>query len=80
MDLPSETRIWKPKESEVLNGSFHLEGGLNLTVLTDDGSIWLLEAEAENQLEALHPGEGQAVHVLYERDERGRPAYEITLH
>ena len=79
MDLPSETRIWRPEDSEKLSGVFHLEEGLNLTVVAEDGSVWLLEAEAENQLEALHPDEGQAVHVLYQRDDRGRPAYEITL-
>ena len=63
MDLPTEARIWKPKESETLAGGCHQIGGLNWAVRTEDGSVWLLEAEAENLLVALHPAEGQVVQV-----------------
>ena len=55
MDLPSETRIWRPQQSGTLTGVFHLLGGLNWAVRTEDGSVWLLEADAENQLESLDP-------------------------
>ena len=80
MDRPSEIKIWRPKESETLEGAFHLEGGLNWAVQTEDGTLWLLEADAEKQLEALDPGEGQAVQVLYVQDDHDSSTYHVTLH
>lgn len=79
MENRSEPKLWEPEDSATLNGMFHLEGGLNWTVTTEDGAIWLLEADAENQLEALDPEEGHAVQVLYEQVSQGRPTYRITL-
>ena len=58
---------------------FHLLGGLNLAVRTEDGSVWLLEADAENQLESLDPVEGQIVQVFFIRDGWGRPGYHVSL-
>ena len=80
MDRPTEIRLWEPKESESLEGVFHLEGGLNWMVETEDGSIWLLGSDAEKQLEVLDPEEGQVVHVLYLWDGHGLPTYHVTLH
>jgi hypothetical protein len=79
MDLPSETRIWRPQQSGTLTGVFHLLGGLNWAVRTEDGSVWLLEADAENQLESLDPVEGQVVQVFFIRDGWGRPGYHVSL-
>ena len=58
---------------------FHLLGGLNWAVRTEDGSVWLLEADAENQLESLDPVEGQVVQVFFIRDGWGRPGYHVSL-
>jgi hypothetical protein len=80
MDRPSETRFWTPKESETLNGGCHQVGGLTWVVRTEDGSVWFLEAEAENQLVALHPDEGQGVRVSYKHDRFRRPCYDVTFH
>jgi hypothetical protein len=80
MDRPSEVKVWGPKESDTLEGVFHLEGGLNWTVQTDDGALWLLEDAAEEQLQALDPDEGQLVQVLYVQDGHGPPAYRVNLH
>ena len=79
MDLPSDTKIWSPQRSGTLKGVFHLLDGLNWTVRTEDGTVWLLEADAEDQLEALDPSEGQVVHVLCERDGGRPPEYRVTL-
>ncbi len=79
IDLPSETRIWRPQQSGTLTGVFHLLGGLNWAVRTEDGSVWLLEADAENQLESLDPVEGQVVQVFFIRDGWGRPDYHVSL-
>jgi hypothetical protein len=78
MDHPSEARIWKPKGSETLTGGCHQVGGLNWAVRTEDGSVWLLEAEAENLLVALRPDEGQAVQVSYKHERFRRPEYDVT--
>lgn len=59
VDRPSEMLVWQPDGPELLEGLFHLEGGLNWTVRTEDGAVWLLEAEAARQLESLGPDEGQ---------------------
>ena len=79
MDLPSQTRIWSPQQSGTLIGVFHFLGGLNWAVRTEDGSVWLLEADAENQLESLDPVEGQIVQVFFIRDGWGRPGYHVSL-
>jgi hypothetical protein len=79
MDRPSEVKVWKPKESATLEGVFHLEGGLNWMVQTEDGTLWLLTSDAEEELEALDPDEGQIVHVLCTVDGRGSPSYRVTL-
>jgi hypothetical protein len=79
MDRPSETRIWEPKGSATLIGAFHLLGGLNWAVKTEDGSIWLLEADAENQLQALHLDEGRTVWISYTPDGSRGSNYEVSL-
>jgi hypothetical protein len=78
-DLPTDTRTWNPAESATLNGVFHLLAGLNWTVRTEDGDLWMLEADAENQLEALDPVEGQAVQVFWKKGRFGRATYFVTL-
>jgi hypothetical protein len=80
MDRPSEVKVWEPKESATIEGAFHLEGGLNSAVQTEDGTLWLLESDAEKQLETLDPDEGQLVQVLCVRDGHGPPTYHVTLH
>lgn len=77
MDRPSEMVIWEPDRPELLEGTFNLEGGLNWTVRTEDGTMWLLEAEAARALESLGPDEGQPVRVEYVGG--GEPVYEVTL-
>jgi hypothetical protein len=79
MDRPTEIRLWEPEESETLEGVFHLEGGLNWTVQTKDGSIWLLGSDAEKQLQLLDPDEGREVQLLYVQDGHGPPTYHVTL-
>jgi hypothetical protein len=79
MDTPSETRIWNPKASQMLNGVFHQVGDLKWAVRTEDGLVWLLEADAENQLEALGPDEGQVVQVVYKHERFRRPSYDVIL-
>ncbi len=80
MDRPSEVRVWEPEESGTLEGMFHLEGGLNWMVQTKDGALWLLASDAEAQLQALDPDEGQVVRVLHMVDGHGSPTYHVTLH
>jgi hypothetical protein len=80
MDRPSDVKVWEPKESATLEGVFHLEGGLNSAVQTEDGTLWLLESDAEKQLETLDPEEGQIVQVLCVQDGHGPPTYHVTLH
>jgi hypothetical protein len=41
--------------------------------------VWLLESDAERQLEALGPDEGRDVEVLYAQDTGGRSTYHVTL-
>jgi hypothetical protein len=79
MDLPSETRVWKPKGSATLVGAFHLLGGLNWAIKTEDGSIWLLEADAENQLQALHLDEGRTVWISHTAGGSRGSKYEVSL-
>lgn len=69
--------VWEPDRPELLEGTFKLEGGLNWTVRTEDGTMWLLEAEAARELESLGPDEGQSVRVVYVGG--GDPPYEVTL-
>ena len=76
MDRPSEMLVWQPDGPELLEGLFHLEGGLNWTVRTQDGALWLLEAEAARQLESLGPDEGQWVQVTFIGN---APGYEVSL-
>ena len=76
MDRPSVMLVWQPEMPELLEGLFHLEGGLNWTVRTQDGALWLLEAEAARQLESLGPDEGQWVQVEFIGGELG---YEVSL-
>jgi hypothetical protein len=80
MDLPRDARIWSPKESETLNGGCHQVGSVNWVVRAEDGSVWFLEAEAENQLVALRPDEGQGVKVSYRHERFRRPSYDVTFH
>ena len=77
MDRPSEMVIWEPDRLELLEGTFHLEGGLNWTIRTEDGTVWLLEAEAARELESLGPDEGELVRVTYVGG--GNPVYEVAL-
>ena len=76
VDRPSQMLVWQPDRPELLEGLFHLEGGLNWTVRTEDGALWLLEAEAARQLESLGPDEGQLVQVTFVG---GEPGYEVSL-
>jgi len=69
--------IWQPDAPELLEGTFHLEGGLYWTIRTDDGATWLLESEAARELESLGPNEGQPVRVTF--NGTGEPAYEVDL-
>jgi hypothetical protein len=78
-DLPTDTRTWNPAESATLSGVFHLLAGLNWTVRTEDGALWMLRADAENQLEALNPAEGQSVKVFYKKGRFGRATYVVSL-
>ena len=77
MDRPSEMMIWQPDGPELLEGTFHLEGGLNWTVRTKDGATWLLESEASRELESLGPDEGQLVRLTF--NGIGEPTYEVEL-
>jgi hypothetical protein len=77
VDRPSEMMVWQPDRPELLEGTFHLEGGLNWTVRSEDGTLWLLEAEAARELESLGPDEGQSVRVTYVGG--GQSAYEVAL-
>jgi hypothetical protein len=79
MDQPTEARIWNQKVSDSLDGACHRIAGQNWAVRTEDGSLWLLEAEAENLLVGLHPAEGQVVHVRYKHERFRRPTYDVTL-
>jgi hypothetical protein len=79
LDRPTDTKRWEPDEPETLEGVFHLEGGLNWAVRTRDGTVWLLESDAERQLESLGPDEGRDVEVFYAPDTRGRFTYHVTL-
>jgi hypothetical protein len=79
MDLPTGTLIWKPEELETLSGAFHHVGGMNCAVRTEDGMVWLLEADAENQLEALGPDEGQLVRVSFRHESWPRSNYQVSL-
>jgi hypothetical protein len=69
--------VWQPDAPELLEATFHLEGGLNWTIRTDDGATWLLESEAARELESLGPTEGQSVRVMF--NGMGEPAYEVDL-
>lgn len=80
MDRLSEMKVWQPDESETLEGMFHLEGGLNWTVRTEDGTSWLLEAEAGRLLEALGPDEGQRVQVTFVIDDDGESSHHVSLY
>ena len=53
-----------------------MERGLNWTIRTDDGSTWLLEAEAARALQSLGPDEGRSVRVAFVG---GEPGYEVDL-
>ena len=77
VDRPSQLMVWQPDAPELLEGTFHLEGGLNWTIRTDDGGTWLLESEAARELESLGPSEGQLVRVTFNGIEE--PAYEVDL-
>ena len=77
VDHPSRLMIWQPDAPELLEGTFHLEGGLNWTIRTNDGATWLLESEAARELESLGPNEGQPVRVTF--NGTGEPAYEVDL-
>jgi hypothetical protein len=70
--------IWQPDAPELLEGTFHLEGGLNWTVRTKDGTMWLLESEASRELESLGPDEGQMVRLTF-NGMVGEPTYEVEL-
>lgn len=76
VDLPTQLLVWQPDRPELLEGSFHLDRGLNWTVRTDDGATWLLEAEAARALESLGPDEGRPVRVAFVG---GDPCYEVDL-
>jgi hypothetical protein len=80
VDRPSEIKVWAPTESDTLEGVFHLEGGLNWTVQTEDRTLWLLVADAEEQLQALDPDEGQVVQVIHVQDGLGPPTYHVNLY
>jgi hypothetical protein len=77
VDRPSEMMVWLPDGPELLEGTFHLEGGLNWTIRTKDGAMWLLESEAARELESLGPDEGQSVRVTFNGS--GESAYEVDL-
>jgi hypothetical protein len=79
MDPSTETKIWKPQEAETLDGKVHSVGSLRYAVQTEDGSVWLLEADAENQLEALEPEEGQPVRVSFKHESWHRSDYTVSL-
>jgi hypothetical protein len=75
-----EVKSWEPKEPAVLRGVFDFFESLNWAVRTTDGTVWLLETEAEDQLRALRPKEGQEVQVMYIYDSLGEPTYHVSLH
>ena len=79
MDPSNGTKIWKPQEAETLDGTIHRVGSLKCAVRSDDGSVWLLEADAENQLEALEPEEGQPVRVSFKQEGWYDSNYTVTL-
>jgi streptogramin lyase len=75
----TETKIWKPEEEETLEGTVHALGSVQVAVQTEDGSVWLLEADAENQLAALEPAEGQRVRVSFAHQSWPRSNYSVRL-
>jgi streptogramin lyase len=79
MEPSTETKIWKPQEAETLDGTVHALGTLKYAVESEDGSVWLLEADAENQLEALDPAEGQPVRVSFTHQSWPRSNYSVRL-
>lgn len=72
-------KIWNPQEGQTLQGTIHRVGSLKYAVQTDDGSLWLLEADAENELEALEPEEGQLVRVSFTLESWHRSNYTVSL-
>jgi hypothetical protein len=75
-----EVEFWEPKEPSVLRGVIVFYEGLNWAVQTKDGTIWLLGPEAEDQLRALGPDEGQQVQVMYIYGSLGEPRFHVSLH
>ena len=79
VDPSTETKIWKPQEAETLDGTVLVVDTMKFAVQTDDGSVWFLEADAENQLEALAPAEGQRVRVSFAHQNYPRSNYAVRL-
>jgi hypothetical protein len=71
--------IW-PTGGETLRGVFEFRERSNWAVRTEDGTLWLLRPDAEEQLRALTPDEGQDVQVMRVTYGVGRSKFHVSVH
>jgi hypothetical protein len=75
-----QVKLWDPQVPETLRGVFEFRERSNWAVRTEDGTLWLLKPDAEEQLRTLTPDEGQAVQVMHVTYGVGRSRFHVSVH
>ena len=77
---PSDAIHWAPTGADVLRGMFHLYEDVHWAVRDDEGTVWLLEDDAESKLRDLGPDEGQPVQVMFMQESSRESRYLVSIH
>ena len=74
-----EIKLWDPQVPETLHGVFEFYESSHWAVRGENGTVWLLRNDAEEQLRGLWPVEGQAVQILCIHDASGS-RFHVSVH
>ncbi len=74
-----DVELWDPQGPATLKGVIVLYDRSHYAVSGDDGTVWLLMADAEEQLKALTPSEGQEVQILCITN-AGSRRFHVSIH
>jgi hypothetical protein len=76
---PGDVELWDPQVPATLRGVFVFHDRSHCAVRSEDGIVWLLVTDAEEQLRALVPDEGQDVQIMCIRSADSRRFY-VSIH
>ena len=79
MSVELMVKLWDPQLPATLRGVFEFRERANWAVRAEDGTLWLLRPEAEEQLIALDPDAGQDVQVMHIKDDADGSRFLVSV-